>query len=270
MNFNLAFPSGFALGGAYGAKPFSPADLSPALWLEPAKGGLFQSNAGATAAVANGDVVGYLPDLSGNGKHYTSEADNTTRPTLQGVGSLPTLRFDGANDLLRRTQSLGLLAAGAYTLAFASKGNSAAIDARLFAEGNSAGNNTLFIPLQVANPTTTSSSALYRNDAGTQLVNPTTVTNANVFDNNGHVLVLTDDGTFVRTYVDGVTGAATGWTPSGTFTLDRSTIGALLRAASGNWWAGDFYGMVAVKRVLTNAERAKLKSYMGRLAGLTL
>jgi hypothetical protein len=263
-------PVTFIDNGGLPVVRFTPAALTPELWLEPARGGLFQSNAGTTAATADSDVVGYLPDLSGNAKHYTSEADNTTRPTLQGVGASPALRFDGANDFLMRTESLGLLAGVTYTLAFAFKGNSAAVDARFFAEGNTATNNTLFIPLQVANPTATSSSALYRNDAGLQQVNPSTITNANVFDNNAHVLILTDDGTFVRTYVDGAVGASTGWTPSGAYTLDRSCIGCLLRAAAGNWWAGDFYGMVAVPRVLTDLERSNLTKYMGRLAGLSL
>ena len=258
------------LGSLSKRPPFTPLDLEPALWLEPAQGGLFQSTAGTTAASANSDVVGYLPDFSGNAKHYTSEADNTTRPTLQGVGTKPCLRFDGVNDLLRRTESLGLLAGGAYTLAFAFKSNSPAVDARFFTEGNSASNNTLFIPLQAHNPTATTSSALYRNDAGTQLVSPSSMANTNVFNNTDKVFILTDDGAFIRSYVNGAAGASTGWTPSGAFTLDRSTIGALLRAASGNWWAGDFYGMVAIKRVLTDAERASLRTYMGNLAGLSL
>lgn len=260
----------FVGSGGMPVKRFTPIDLAPAVWLEPAQGGLFQSSAGTTAASANNDVVGYLPDLSGNAKHYTSEADNTTRPALQGVGVRPAIRFDGTNDLLRRTGSLGLIAAGAYTLAFAFKSNSASVDARFFAEGNSANNNTLFIPLQVANPTATSSSALYRNDAGSQLVSPSSMTNANVFNGTGHVFILTDDGTFIRSYVDGLAGATTGWTPSGAFTFDRSAIGGLLRAVSGNWWAGDLYGMVAVKRVVTISERASLTKYMGRLAGLSL
>lgn len=257
-------------GAAIAAPAFTPRQLDPALWLEPARGGLFQSNAGTTAASANSDVVGYITDLSGNGKHYTSEADNTTRPTLQGVGTRPCLRFDGVNDLLRRTASLGLLAGGAYTLAFAFKSNTPAVDARFFTEGNSASNNTLFIPLQASNPTSTSSSALYRNDAGTQLVSPSSMTNTNVFNNTDKVFILTDDGSFLRSYVNGSAGATTGWTPSGVFTLDRSTIGALLRAASGNWWAGDFYGMVAIPRVLTSGERASLTTYMGNLAGLSI
>lgn len=259
------------LGNAGTARQFTPAALGPVFWAEPARGGLFQSNAGVTPAVANNDVVGFLPDFSGGARNYTSEADNTTRPTLQGVGVRPCLRFDGVNDLLRRTQSLGLLAsASGYTMAFSFKSNTPAVDARMFAEGNSASNNTLFIPAQASNPTSTSSSGLYRNDAGVQLVNPSTITNANVFDNTSRVLVVTDDGVTVRTYVNGVAGAFTNWTRSGTFTVDRSAIGALLRAASGNWFAFDLYGIVAVTRVVTATERARLTAYEGSLAGLSL
>lgn len=224
-----------------GGFSFTPSSLTPRLWIQVNRGGLFQSNAGTTPATANGNVVGYLPDFSGNNLTYTSEADNTTRPTLQGIGVNPCIRFDGVNDLLMRTSSLGLYSAGSYTIALTIKGNSPAVDSRLFAEGNTASNNTLFILAQTTSSVATSSSALYRNDAGVQLVNPSTVTNVNVFDGNPHVLIVTGDGSFVRTYVDGATGSFTGWTPSGVFTLDRSAIGALLRASSGNWWSGDVY-----------------------------
>lgn len=250
--------------------PFTPSALAPTLWVEPSQGGLFQSNTGTTDADTNGDVVGYLPDLSGNEKHYLSEADNTTRPTLQGVGVKPCIRFDGINDFLKRDESLGLLAGVEYTLAFAFKSNTPAVDSRLFTEGNTATNNTLFISLQANNPTSTSSSSLYRNDSGSQLVSPSLTTNTNVFDNTDKVFVLTDDGTFIRTYVNGTAGALTGWTPTGTFTLDRSSIGCLLRAIAGNWWAGDLYGMVAIPKVLTEDERNNLTKYMGNLAGLSL
>lgn len=256
---------GLGLGSAvrgFAGPAFSPDALSADLWLEPARGGLFQSNAGITAASANGDSVGYLPDLSGNGKHYISVADDTTRPTLQGVGTKPCLRFDGVNDVLHRTESLGLYAAGAYSLAFAIKSGSPALDARVFAEGNTATNNTLFIPLQVSASTATSSALMYRNDSG--LLQTGSLTNANVFNGSGHVLIITDDGTFIRSYLDGVAGPVIGYS-RGTYTLDRSSIGALMRAAVSNWCAFDLFGMVAVKRVISSGERGNLTVYMNGL-----
>lgn len=251
-----------------GYDPF-PASLEPVLWIEAARGGLFQSNAGSLPAEENGNFVGYVPDMSGNGNHYTSVADDNTRPTLQNIGSAPCLRFDGSNDVLRRTASLGILETG-YTLAIAIKGNSPAADSRLFAEGNSASNNTLFISVQASSTTPTSSSAMYRNDGGIQLVNPATTENAGVFDGDPKVLIVTDDRLFVRTYVNGVAGASTGWTPSGSFTLNRSAIGALMRATVSNHWAGDVYGIIAIDRVITNDERSELTTYMGNIAGLSL
>lgn len=258
------------VGNAISAPAFTPRQLDPALWLEPARGGLFQSNAGTTAASADNDVVGYVTDLSGNARHFTSIADDTTRPTLQGVGTRPCLRFDGVDDLLRRAESLGLFEAGAYTLSIAFKGNSPAADSRLFAGGNTATNNTIFSSIQADATTPTSSCSMYRNDAGSQQVSPANTRNANVFDGNNKVLTLVDDGTFIRTYVNGVAGASTGWTKSGAYTINRSSIGALLRAAASNWWAGDIYGVVAVARAVTESERDALKVYMGNLAGLSL
>lgn len=262
--FGIGVQVGFGNQGVV----FTPGQLDPVLWLEPRRpGALFQSNAGTTAAAVNGDAVGYIQDLSGNGKHYTSVADDTTRPTLQGVGTLPCLRFDGVNDVLRRTESLGLYANGSYTLAFTIKGNSPSIDARVFAEGNTATNNTLFIPLQTAAGAATSSALMYRNDTGIQQTG--SLTNANVFNGSNHVLILTDDGTTIRSYLDGVAGPTLNYT-RGTYTLDRSAIGALVRAAITNYCAFDLFGMVGFFGVVTDPERASLRTYMGTLGGLTL
>lgn len=247
--------------------PFSLSSLTPTVWLEPAKGGLFQSNTGATEASVDNDAVGYLPDYSGNGNHYTSALDDTTRPTLQGVSSFPRIRFDGVNDVLQRTSSLGLYAAGSYTLAVCLKGNTPATDSRVFAEGNTATTNTLFIPIQTSASTSTSSALMYRNDAGLQQTGSLNV--ANVFEGNDHVFTITDDGTTIRSYLDGVAGDTLNYS-RGTYTLNRSAIGALVRAATSNWWSGDIYGLMAVGRVLTDTERNNTTTYLGNLAGLTL
>ncbi len=255
-------------GAAIAAPAFTPRQLDPTLWIEPRKGGLFQSNAGTTAATANSDVVGYLPDFSGNARHYTSVADDTTRPTLQGVGTNPCLRFDGVNDVLRRIASLGLYEGVSYTIAITLKSNSNATDSRVFAGGNSASNQALFVPVQASATTATTSNALYRNDAGTVMATP--LSNANVFNGTDRTLVITDDGSTLRSYVNGVAGSTLAYTRSGTLTIDRSAIGAVIRTTTGSWWAGDIYGIVAVPRVITSGERASLTTYMGSLAGLSL
>lgn len=69
---------------------------------------LRQTTAGATAVTADGDVVGYAADKSGNGRNMTASAD-ARRPVykpsiLNGRGGV---RFDGADDVLAATTHTG-------------------------------------------------------------------------------------------------------------------------------------------------------------------
>lgn len=69
---------------------------------------LRQTTAGATAVTADGDVVGYASDKSGNGRNMTASADSR-RPVykpsiLNGRGGV---RFDGVDDVLAATTHTG-------------------------------------------------------------------------------------------------------------------------------------------------------------------
>ena len=59
---------------------------------------LRQSSAG-TGAVVNGDPVGYVADLSGNGKHLV-QATSGKRPTYVESGGVCYLDFDGVDDTM--------------------------------------------------------------------------------------------------------------------------------------------------------------------------
>lgn len=250
---------------------FTPASLSPNLWIEPGKGGLFQSNAGTTAATANSDVVGFCPDQSGNSFTLTSAADDTTRPTLQGVGTFPYLSFDGTNDMLRRTAALGSYAAGACSIFVAIRSNSPTVDARVFAEGDSASTNSVYAIVATNSTTSTSASGLIRNSANTTLLNSSTVLQTGVFNGSDHVYGAVDSGTAITPYLDGVAGSGFTYTArTGSLTQDRTALGGLLRTSAGSFWAGRIYGVVVVNRVIDSTERANLTTYLGNLAGLSL
>ena len=69
---------------------------------------LRQTTAGATAVTADGDVVGYAADKSGNGRNMTASAD-ARRPVykpsiLNGRGGV---RFDGVDDVLSAATHTG-------------------------------------------------------------------------------------------------------------------------------------------------------------------
>lgn len=262
------------VGGGFGAATgFTPASLSPALWIE-ARSSVFQSNAGTTAATANSDPVGYIGDLSGNSFHLTSAANDTTRPLLQGVGSNPYLDFDGSNDVLFRTASLDLYNSGSgYSVFICVRGNPST-DRVLVGEGNSSQTNTFVRALHSSAITASSQQATSRDDSGSN-ANSGVLGFLSAYDNSDHVIGITDDGAAtatVRGYKDSSTETGNAsYTHSGhTVTTDRHSLGAGVRTTAGNFFLGRVYGLVIVKSVISSGNRASLITYLGNLAGLSL
>ncbi len=124
---------------------------------------------------------------------------------------------------------------------------------------------------RVDSVTATKSSSSARNDAaGTIVSGNTTPGLAGVYGNTDVVLTITDDGSTITHYLDQGAGSAIAYTRSGTTTLTRACIGALLRSTAGNFWKGDVYGIVALKGVLSSGDRALLVTYMGAKQGRTI
>jgi hypothetical protein len=94
------------LGGGSSAPAFSPLDIANlALWLDANDSAtLFQASNGTTPAAADGDVVGYIADKSGNLRHFT-QATTANKPTVQLAekNGCNVLRFDGTDDQLETT-----------------------------------------------------------------------------------------------------------------------------------------------------------------------
>lgn len=259
--------------GVYGPPPANPAPLvdptqlsNLAAWFEPGRGGMFQSNAGTTSAAANNDLVGYLPDLSGNGFHINSLADDTTRPVLAGVGAKPYLVFDKTKStILKRAASLGDYAAGGASW-FAVLASTAGAASNYFGgERDSASSNSLYSPFNMLSATDTS--AFIRNGSNTTLfVNGTTV-KASAFPSSSTVVVygVVDDGASLTPYVNGVAGTPRSYTRSGTLTLNRFGLGGLWGSTPGSYMSMNLYGATFYSRALTAAEAYRLSAY---LAGL--
>src|SRR3989304_2387171 len=81
---------------------FSPLDLSPVLWLDFSDTStLFTDSSGTIPVTADGDVIGYAADLSGNGNHAT-QGTLANKPLYKtGIqNGLSVARFDGSDRLL--------------------------------------------------------------------------------------------------------------------------------------------------------------------------
>jgi hypothetical protein len=96
------------------SKPsFSPASLSPVLWLDASRGTF--TDAGKTTPATNGDPVYTWADRSTSANDAV-QATFAKRPTLAtaGTGGKPALVFDGVDDLFNLTANL--VVTGAFTL----------------------------------------------------------------------------------------------------------------------------------------------------------
>lgn len=240
---------------------FTPASLGPALWIEPAQSTMFQSNAGSgTPAAANGDSVGYIADLSGNGFHLTSAADNATRPTLQGVGVKPYLQFTTASaQLLQRLANLGLYAAGACSVFITHRGLPSTGGGNIVGELNTGNGNSRYQIIVYNGSTPANQGAFIRTDGNSVLMTSSVNVYVSAFSSsvdtvNGAV----DNGTSVTGYKDGVAGTPQNYT-RGTITIDKFQINP-----NGNT-TSRIYGLVAVNRELTTQEISDLTTYMAAL-----
>lgn len=255
---------------------FSPSSLSPAAWWEAATSTMYKSNAGSGAApTANGDVIGYVTDLSGNGFDLTSVADDSTRPTLNGVGVHPYFTFDAATQYLKRGAALDLYnAAGGFSMFFAVKAHGNYLSRSLYSEGKNA-SNPLLSYLQNDGTTSTTGTCFWRDNSGTIIVNLATdfaITNAYPSPATDTVVGMTYDGsTSILGYVN--------QSQVGSFTLTRGTISGLTQTALGVLWRtsttgyfGDriYAGVIVKGSVLSSGNRTSLITYLGNLAGLTI
>lgn len=139
-------------------------------------------------------------------------------------------------------------------------GNQPVGQVRVFSESSTNSGNPLFT---IGTDTTgflSSASILVRNDQGTTLVN--NVHGAlNVFDGNWHHVVWVDSNGSAQLYVDGVLDSTNyTYVRSGTFSMNATSIGAIVRATPGNFYTGNVDDVAVWNRRLTYSEIQALQT----------
>ncbi len=76
------------------------------VWYEPRPEYLYQDSAGTTPVTGDGQPVGYMEDLSGNGNHATQDTASY-KPLYRTDGVLHWLELDGLDDRLETPLILG-------------------------------------------------------------------------------------------------------------------------------------------------------------------
>ena len=132
----------FLINPYWFGRPWTPADITTALWLD-------ASDASTVTTVSG--AVSQWNDKSGNARHLT-QGTAANRPAYQatGLNGLPTLQFDGFNDFLANTSySFGASAYTFYCVVQYSGG--AGTLGQLFMASPSPSNTTLATELSILN-----------------------------------------------------------------------------------------------------------------------
>lgn len=235
-------------------------------WFEPGKGGMFQSNAGITPAVANGDLIGLLPDNSSSAFTITSLANDATRPILRGVGSKPYAEFTkGNSNILTRAAALGAYAAGQATWMAALASTDGAVNNYFGGDGDSASGNSIYNIFNMLNATDTG--GFIRNNAAATVFANGTILYTNAFPTNSSIIIYTvvDNGSTLTVYINGTVGLSISYTRSGSLTQNRFGLGGLYRTSPSLFMSMNLYCATFYNRALTPTEVVNLTAYMNQL-----
>lgn len=155
------------------------------------------------------------------------------------------LTFNGTNNTVTRAAQ-SVYNNTNYWLSFWIKG-SAQSDARFYSEGGS--NATVYMGIGSGTSAGTSKLKLnIRNDANSTIANLTST--QTILDGAWHHIILTDENGTATLYVDGVSESLN-YTKTGVFTLNKTTIGALGRNTTANYFNGSMDSFYAGVGTLT-------------------
>jgi hypothetical protein len=227
-----------------------------------------------TAAVSAGDgFVAMLYDQSVPAVNLANTT-GTQQPGIVTAGVInlmngrPAMIFNGTSHHLFSTTP-GLYAAGSTTVVMALRGN-AAINSFLFSESSSSSATPIYAPMATSSTTATTASAVLRNDGNALILNAINPLAPLAYNNTPRILTSRDTGSQVEMFLDGSPANSTSYTRSGTLTVDRQTLGALVRSTVGNFWAGNVSELVAFNSALSTGDRQTYERNLGSFTGITV
>ena len=101
---------------------FDPSSLfangEEGVWYEPKPEYLFQDSAGTIPVTTDGQAVGYMQDLSGNGNHAIQDTQ-ASKPIYRTDGMLHWLEADGVDDNIATSTSIPALTGSGASVLFA-------------------------------------------------------------------------------------------------------------------------------------------------------
>jgi len=195
-------------------------------------------------------------DLSGNGNIGNLVA--TAHFVSGKFGS--ALDFDGDSDCVQFTQNANLpiySMVNPYAISFWVKAAPASASSEILTEGSTIADAPFFRMFSYS--ADYSKLTLYsRNDAQVAVL-PLTTSTSTVFDSTWHHVFWTDHAGNAKLFIDGKQDATDfSYTPSGTLTLNTTTLAALHRASIVNYYACQIDHLTIYNRILSASEIALL------------
>lgn len=224
---------------------------------------LYQDSARTTLVAANGDPIGSVTDISGNGKH-ASQATTASKPLWQGYGDL-----DGVDDSWA-TAAIDFTGTNKVTVVVGVRKLSDASAGVLVELGATVGNPGTFTVFAPDSPNTyafyLNGSAIGARAAG-GYAPPTTNVLSCVFDIGGATLV--DE---IKPRVDGVVPALSAVVagPAGTGNFSNAALNIGRRNGTSLPLNGRIYRMIVIGRALTATELANAERWCAAPAGVVL
>lgn len=257
---SAAFDPLGAFGSGENGFIFDPSDLS----------NIFQGiTSGSTAVTADGDPVGYITDLTGNGHHAAAPAADTRRATYKTAGGLSWLEFDGSNDRYAVTPGSLLNNKAGCTIVFAGRG--AADGAQRTLLLLSTGTNSNFARVLFGK---NSANQFRMGGRREDAVASTVITGTGLLSATDKVVQTdylwssSDLDIHVNNAID--TASSSFGTDGNTSATNPLGFGLGHNNGIAEFWLGRLYWLMLIDRVLTSTERAAYTTYAGAKMGLSL
>lgn len=242
-----------ARGGGGGGVPFTPLSLGADLmaW--------YDATDSATITHAAG-VVSQWNDKSTNVRHISQAGATTLRPTWNLTDSVS---FDGGDYLFNNTPFM-YANGGVAIYAVVTIPNSTGL--ALLAEGRSSTATPLYVPVWTEQPTSSPDVAMFiRNDASSSTYVGTSGLGGTFFDNTKKIVRFVDTGSTFTGYAAGVQAGVVAYTRADPTTLDRFTIGGLLRNTFSSGIIGSISEIIIAKNDTYGFE---MEGYLANKHGL--
>jgi hypothetical protein len=241
-------------GGAGGGGISDPTDIAGCV-------GWYDAADTATISQLTAGKCDQWDDKSGSGRNFGQAGASTLRPST-GVDSqngLNVLTFDGGDYLFRSSSFLySLVTTSVFIVAdYTTTGNAA-----LFSEGRSTNANG-----EYGSPRIISSnlSAYQQNDDGSDEYN---ISSDNFATGGYHIARFQDSGTVASLCVDGGTVTSSASYARGTFTPNRTAIGARFRNTIDLHFTGKIAEIVIYNSVLSAGDITLVEDYLTDKWGL--